>query len=50
MAELSVSRWTGYNLIRSGELESVTIGRARRIPRAALDAFISHRLGREVAS
>lgn len=49
MAELSVSRWTIYELIRSGELESVTIGRCRRVPRTALDAFVSRRLREEVA-
>lgn len=49
MAELSVSRWTLYNLIRSGELESVTIGRCRRIPRHALDTFVARRLSEEVA-
>lgn len=49
MAQLNVSRWTLYNLIRSGELESVTIGRCRRIPAAALDDFISDRLQHEAA-
>lgn len=29
-----------YELVQSGELESVTVGRARRIPRAAVDAFV----------
>lgn len=49
MAQLNVSRWTLYNLIRSGDLASVTIGRSRRIPAAALDAFISQRLSEEAA-
>lgn len=49
MAQLNVSRWTLYNLIRSGELASVTIGRARRIPAAALDDFISGRLQQEAS-
>lgn len=49
MAQLNVSRWTLYNLIRSGELASVTIGRARRIPAAALDDFISDRLQQEAS-
>ena len=49
MAQLNVSRWTLYNLIRSGELASVTIGRCRRIPADALDTFITQRLDEEAA-
>lgn len=37
---LDISRTTVYALIASGDLESVRIGRARRIPRAALDAYV----------
>lgn len=40
MAELSVSRWTLYNLIRSRELDSVTIGRCRRIPRVSMTSYV----------
>lgn len=29
-----------YELIRTGEIESVKIGRSRRIPQAALEAFV----------
>jgi excisionase family DNA binding protein len=43
-ARLSISRWTVYNLIRSGELASITIGRARRIPLEAVDKYITQRL------
>ena len=39
-SELSISRSTVYELVASGQLESVRIGRARRVPRAALDAFV----------
>ncbi|WP_308249930.1 helix-turn-helix domain-containing protein [Sphaerisporangium fuscum] len=42
MALLGLSRWQVYNLIRSGELESVTVGRSRRVPVAALDDFVCH--------
>ncbi|WP_157255152.1 helix-turn-helix domain-containing protein [Nonomuraea typhae] len=43
MALLQVSRWTLYNLIRSGELESVIVSRrCRRIPASAIDAYITH--------
>ncbi|MFD9950712.1 helix-turn-helix domain-containing protein [Nonomuraea sp. NPDC059023] len=42
MAYLQVSRWTLYNLIRSGELESVIVSRrCRRIPASALTAYVS---------
>lgn len=36
-----ISRWTLYNLIRSGELASVTIGRRRFIPAAAIRAYVA---------
>ena len=49
MNQLQVSRWTLYNLIRSGQLASVTIGRCRRIPATALDTFIAQRLEQEAA-
>ncbi|WP_407540261.1 helix-turn-helix domain-containing protein [Deinococcus radiomollis] len=37
---LSVHRTTVYDLINSGKLASVKIGRLRRVPVAALDAYI----------
>jgi excisionase family DNA binding protein len=40
MTVLGLSRWQVYNLIRSGELESVKVGRSRRVPVAALDDFV----------
>ncbi|RVX46260.1 excisionase family DNA binding protein [Nonomuraea polychroma] len=49
MAALKISRWTLYNLIRSGELGSVIVGeRCRRIPASALDAYVT-RLCEEAA-
>lgn len=49
MALLKVSRWTLYNLIRSGELTSVLVGeRCRRIPASALDSYVT-RLCEEAA-
>lgn len=48
-ARLCVSRWTVYNLIRSRELASLTIGRCRRISEAALNAYISLRTEQEAA-
>ncbi|MFF0624711.1 helix-turn-helix domain-containing protein [Streptomyces sp. NPDC004296] len=46
---LRVSRWTVYNLIRSRELASLTVGRCRRITEAAVDAYISLRTEQEAA-
>ncbi len=49
MAALQVSRWTVYNLIRSGELGSIVVGvRCRRIPATALNNYIT-RLCEEAA-
>ncbi|MEU2222604.1 excisionase family DNA-binding protein [Streptomyces sp. NPDC018347] len=36
---LSLGRTTCFALVRSGELESVTVGRLRRIPADAIPAF-----------
>ncbi|WP_225826778.1 excisionase family DNA-binding protein [Streptomyces naphthomycinicus] len=36
---LSVGRTTCFALVRSGELESVMVGRLRRIPADAIPAF-----------
>lgn len=36
-----ISRVTIYNILNSGELTSVTIGRRRLIPAAAITAFIA---------
>lgn len=41
---LSVSRSTVYDLIRTGELRSVKIGRARRVPASAIDDLVAHLL------
>lgn len=37
---LNISRRYLYNLLRTGELESVKIGHLRRIPRTALDTYV----------
>jgi excisionase family DNA binding protein len=42
MARLKISRSTVYDLIRTRQLPSITIGRARRIPTHALTAYIHH--------
>ena len=41
MERMQVSRHTVYQLIRSRQLTSVTIGRSRRIPASALAAYLS---------
>ncbi|PZS39681.1 MAG: helix-turn-helix domain-containing protein [Pseudonocardiales bacterium] len=35
-AQLRVSRWSVYNLIRSGQLHTIKIGRRRLVPLDAL--------------
>lgn len=42
MARLHLSRSAVYQLIRTRQLPSVTIGRARRIPLDALTAYLHH--------
>lgn len=39
-AQLRLSRATLYQLLASGRLRSIAVGRARRIPRQALSEFI----------
>lgn len=38
---LSLGRTKVYELIRSGELEAVRIGKSRRVPADALDAYVA---------
>ncbi|MBM7058080.1 helix-turn-helix domain-containing protein [Streptomyces californicus] len=44
MEALSLSRFKVYDLIRSRELPSITIGRARRIPADCLRTFMETKL------
>jgi excisionase family DNA binding protein len=44
-AILRLGRTLVYELVLRGELRSIKIGRARRIPVSAVDAFIRERLG-----
>jgi excisionase family DNA binding protein len=44
MARLKISRSTVYDLIRTRQLASLTIGRARRIPAHALTALVHRQL------
>ncbi|MFF4433029.1 helix-turn-helix domain-containing protein [Streptomyces sp. NPDC001513] len=44
MEALSLSRFMVYNLIRSKQLPSITIGRARRVPADSLRTFMQNKL------
>jgi excisionase family DNA binding protein len=44
MTALRLSRFKVYDLIRSNQLQSFTIGRARRVPADALHNFMQDRL------
>lgn len=44
MTALRLSRFKVYDLIRSNELPSITIGRARRIPVDSVRAYMRDRL------
>ncbi|MEW2120023.1 helix-turn-helix domain-containing protein [Streptomyces sp. NPDC005474] len=46
---LQLGRSAVYDLLRSGQLASITLGRARRIPTHALTDFIHTRLEQEAA-
>ena len=46
-AALGVGRSFLYSLVQRGEIASVKLGRARRIPVAALDRFVAERLEEE---
>jgi excisionase family DNA binding protein len=50
MRLLDVSNSTLYELMRSGQIASLNVGRARRIPLEALKAFIAGRLAANQAN
>lgn len=37
---LSISRWAVYRAIGDGTLESVKLGKSRRIPATAIEAYV----------
>lgn len=41
MPLLSISRNTAYELVRSGKIRSIKIGRSYRIPREAVDQYLT---------
>lgn len=42
--QLGIGRTSMYRLVSSGEIESVRIGRLRRVPKDAISAYITARL------
>ena len=42
---LQISRWSVYRLIWANDLRSVQIGRCRRVPQEALDAYLAQLIG-----
>ncbi|MEU2251275.1 helix-turn-helix domain-containing protein [Streptomyces sp. NPDC019224] len=49
MTRLQLGRSAVYDLLRTGQLASITLGRARRIPTHALTDFIRTRLEQDAA-
>ena len=49
-ATLGLGRSLVYTLVATGELASIKVGRARRIPIHAIDDFIARRLEQEMSS
>lgn len=49
MARLQLGRSAVYDLLRTRQLASITLGRARRIPAHALTDFIRTRLEQDAA-
>lgn len=47
---LGVGRTTAYSLVRNGEIESVHIGRLRRIPKEAVDNYAARLTARNPAA
>jgi excisionase family DNA binding protein len=38
--QLGIGRTTVYRLLKDGQIESVTVGRLRRIPQTEVDAYV----------
>lgn len=45
-----VGRTTVFELIRTGQLRSVTVGRRRMVPQSQIDRFIAGQLDRRTSS
>lgn len=40
--QIGVSHGKAYNMLRTGEIESLKVGKLRRIPQSAIDAYVSN--------
>lgn len=45
---LRISRWTLYDLIRSRAIETIKIGRVRRIPISSISRYIRRKLSEDI--
>lgn len=45
---LRISRWTLYDLIRSRAIETIKIGRVRRIPISSISSYIRRKLSEDL--
>ncbi len=45
---LRISRWTLYDLIRARSIETIKIGRSRRIPVSSVSKYIKRRLAEDL--
>lgn len=45
---LRISRWTLYGLIRARAIETITIGRSRRIPVTSVSKYIQQKLDEDL--
>jgi excisionase family DNA binding protein len=46
-AELRIGKSYLWTMLRSGEIQSIKIGKLRRIPRSALDEWLTRQLHKE---
>ncbi|GAA4828848.1 helix-turn-helix domain-containing protein [Saccharopolyspora rosea] len=47
---LGIGRTKTYELVKSGEIESVRIGRLRRVPRTAIDAYADRLINQQIGN
>ena len=46
-ARLKVSRSTAYEMIRSGEIKAIQVGRRLRVPLASLDVWLATKVAEQ---
>lgn len=47
---LGIGRTTMFALVKSGEIQSVRIGRLRRVPAAAIDAYTQRLINEQIGA